>query len=205
MNGKQLKRPDYEYALFLGLTIGLFLLPVVSGLGLSFPGFLLDSVLFFGFPLFGLSYIFIAKHLFGHVQVLWEFSKYFLIGLANTAVHFGVLNILINITGVVSGWPLLLISALSFTAAITHSYIWSTHWSFEVSKHRTYREFKKFFEVSFVSLLLSITIVFFITEIFAKGSPSVFVANFANAVAALTTLFSNFIGYKLLVFNSKKH
>ncbi len=205
MNGKFKKRADYEYALILGLTIGLFLLPLVSAFNLAFPGFLLDSVLFFGFPLLSLAYLFIAKSLFKSFTVLWEFSKYFLVGTANTAVHFGVLNILINITGVTRGWPLLLITAVSFTAAVVHSYIWSTHWAFNASKHRTHREFQKFFEVSFVSLLLSITVVFLITDIFNTGPNTVLLANCANAVAAIVALFSNFIGYKLLVFNPKKY
>ena len=41
MNGKLLKRADYEYALFR-LNYWPFLLPVVSGLGLSFPGFVIQ-------------------------------------------------------------------------------------------------------------------------------------------------------------------
>lgn len=205
MQEKFKKRSDYEYALILGLTISVFLLPLVSAFNLAFPGFLLDSVLFFGFPLLSLAYIFIAKSLFYKVSTLWEFSKFLLVGTTNTAVHFGVLNILINITGVASGWPLLLITAVSFTAAVVHSYIWSTHWSFKASKHRTHREFQKFFEVSFVSLLLSITIVYLITEVFNTGPKTVLLANCANAVAAVVALFSNFIGYKLLVFNPKKY
>lgn len=205
MQEKFKKRADYEYALILGLTIGIFLLPLVSTFNLAFPGFLLDSVLFFGFPLFSLAYIFIAKSLFYKVSTLWEFSKFLLVGTTNTAVHFGVLNILIRITGVTSGWPLLLITALSFTAAVVHSYIWSTHWSFNAPKHRTHREFQKFFEVSFVSLLLSITVVYLISEVFNTGPKTVLLANSANAVAAIVALFSNFIGYKLLVFNPKKY
>ena len=194
------KRTDYEYALILGLIMGIFLLPVVSKPGLISPTFLLDAVLFFGFPLLALSYLFVAKNLLFQTKVLREFSKFFLVSLANTAVHFGTLNILIDLTGVTKGWPLLLITAVAFTTAVVHSYIWSTHWSFEVSKQRTFREFKKFFEVSFFSLLLSITIIYLITDVFVAGPNSISLVNIANVIAAVAALFSNFIGYKILVF-----
>lgn len=205
MKNKKKKKPsDYEYALVLGAMIGLFLLPVVSAFGVTLNLMFVKLAALFGAPLLALSGVFFAKIVFSGHKGFWQFSKFFLIGVCNTAVNIGVLNLLIMLTGAVSGWQLPLIGATAFCAAVVNSYIWNTHWTFRDEYHHSAKQFHKFLIITFSALLVN-SLVIYIANLLLHGSGSPRLeANIADLIALAVSTFWNFFGYKLWVFNNNK-
>jgi len=193
-----------ERALILGLIIGVFLLPVVNTVVPQGLILYANLILVFAMPLLALAGIFFLKILTGGNAALWQFAKFFLIGLANTAVNVGIFNYFINATGLTRGTPLVIITAVSFLAALVNSYIWNTHWAFREGFTNSIYQFERFFVVTFVGLLVNTTAVIMITTLFYDAAAPKIIDNIGNLFGILCAMVWNFIGYKYFVFNKKK-
>lgn len=191
---------DYEYALILGLIIGVFLIPTEKHLGLGHVTSLFYLFSICGFPLFSLLGLVIARFLFSKVRVLWQFVKFGLIGVSNTAINFGVLNILALLTGIDKGPATGVFEAVAFLFALTNSYFWNSHWSFENKNPRTTAEFLKFTTVTVVGLFLSSGIITVVTGFHHPGISDSRWLNISNLIATLIVAFWNFSGFKFIVF-----
>ncbi len=201
------KKRDYEYAVIIGFIIGLFLIPVEMNLAkqrhLSIYAYWLT---FFMLPVIALAGLFIARLLFSRIPVLWQFSKFGLIGVSNTAINFGVLNLLSFVSGVTSGVLPAIYAAVAFFAATTNSYIWNSHWSFKNNNKRTPAEFLQFFVITLIGSFINIAVVYLVINKVHHGpsiSPQLWL-NIANVIATLTVMFWDFSGFKFIVFREKK-
>ncbi len=206
MRKTKIKTPtgDTERALILGLIIGVFLLPVEN---MAIPKeYLLYANLMtvFATPLLALLGMHIVKALTKNRPGVWQFAKFFMIGLANTAVNVGVFNYFIEATGLTKGMPLVIITTVSFLAALVNSYIWNTHWSFKNGFDNSIRQFERFFIVTFIGLLVNTLMVIMITTLFYGAGPVKLIDNLANLAGIFCAMIWNFIGYKYFVFNKKK-
>jgi putative flippase GtrA len=199
---------DYEYALIIGVIIGVALLPTVGNLKVleklnvgSAQNYFYAGIIL-GMPLVALAGIFIARILVHRFTVLWQFAKFGLIGVSNTAINFGILNFCIHLTGVTKGFGLAMFSALAFLLALINSYIWNSHWSFQNTNQRTPQEFMQFFAVTLGGLIINSLIIYIVTKFIAPlgGTSAVEWANVANLVATLVVMFWNFTGFKFIVF-----
>ncbi len=133
-----------------------------------------------------------------------QFSRFIVVGLINTAIDFGVLNLLIFITGIEMGIGVAVLNSIAFTAAVVNSYFMNKYWTFGV-KGETVKttEASKFLIVSLIGLGINSGIVYgvanFVTPPFSKIGPVSWI-NLAKVVATGMSLIWNFIGYKFLVF-----
>ncbi len=197
-----MKLHDYEYALIIGVIIGIFLLPTLSNIGLTARFVQMPAIALLGMPLVALAGLFVARLLVYKIPVLWQFAKFGLVGVSNTVIDFGVLNLLSNLTGVTFGFQASLIDAVAFLAALVNSYIWNSHWTFSNNKARNFKEFFIFFVVTFIGLLINTAVIYVVTKLIthpASISPKLWL-NIAKLIATLTTMFWNFSGFKFLVF-----
>jgi len=130
---------------------------------------------------------------------LWQVAKFALVGVLNTAIDFGILNLLILITGFTAGAGIGIINIPSFTLAILNSYIWNRKWVFENAKQGN---FFVFVAVTVIGLLINTTVVVVVTTwippLFGL-SPTLW-ANVAKVFATGFSMVWNFTGYKLVVF-----
>ena len=190
---------DIERALLIGLLIGVFLIPTERNLGLSW---LLVSVSVFAFPLVSIVGIWLARLIVYRIASLRELARFGLVGVSNTAINFGVLNILIMFTGINKGLGFALMQAVAFAAALFNSYMWNSHWSFENSKARTAQEFAVFFLVTFIGLLLNSMTGYVVSTLIAplSGANHTQWANVANLAGTLITAVWDFLGFKYIVF-----
>jgi|SRR3989304_9957190 len=192
---------DLIYSLAISLIVGLFLLPTFVNTGLSnklsLP--LLLILLFAVLPVvvtLGMIVVSFAAKRFG---LLWQFSKFALVGVLNTAIDFGILNLMILLTGITSGIGIIPLNIVSFSAAVTNSFFWNKKWVFQSPKEAN---FITFFVITLIGLVINSSIVYIITTFV----PPVFVesetlwANLAKVLATGVALFWNFTGYKLIVF-----
>ena len=146
------------------------------------------------------------------IRVVYQFAKFFLVGGLNTLIDFEVLNILMRQTGIAKGEFIILFNAISFTIAITNSYLWNRFWTFkeardvQVRKESVGKEFVQFLIVSLIGMGLNSGIVYatatYMKPLFGLGQ--VLWTNFAKALATGASLIWNFIGYKFIVFNVNK-
>jgi len=134
-----------------------------------------------------------------------QFIKFSSIGVLNTAVDLGVLNLLIVLFGTgAHGEYYAAFKALSFLVAVINSYFFNKYWVFRQSEGGHAKEPLLFFGVSVVGLFLNVGVSFFVFSIVTamyELSPSLVVNIGAIAGTGVVFLW-NFIGYKFIVFTS---
>lgn len=135
-----------------------------------------------------------------------QFSKFVVVGFLNTALDFGILNLLMWWTAIYSGRWIILLNIISFSVAVINSYFWNKFWTFRAKEAdeagEVAQEFSQFAAVTLVGLAINTGVIFVVTTHippFFNLSSEIW-ANFAKAAATGFSLIWNFIGYKFIVF-----
>lgn len=146
-----------------------------------------------------------------------QFGKFAAIGFTNAAVDFGVLNLLIANTGILSGGWYTVFKAISFVSAVIPSYFWNKYWAFSsniepaageesggrgLPAGRQGFEFAKFISVAAVSIFVNTgtaSLVVNYVDPLGGLNPATWANVGAVAGSAVALIFS-FIGFKLAVF-----
>ncbi len=194
-------KKDLKISLFIGFGAGLLSIPVLFNLGvlMSVPK-AIAAVLFFA--IFTPGGYLVAYWLSRWLPVMIQIVKFGIIGGFNTFFDLGILNTLIFLTGLASGWPYTIFKSISFLAAVTNSYFWNKYWTFKSDSQVGGEEFMKFLGVNVIGFIINISIASFIVN--GIGAPvgvslSVW-ANVGALSATFISLFWNFIGMKFIVF-----
>ncbi|PIP22568.1 MAG: hypothetical protein COZ91_00140 [Candidatus Nealsonbacteria bacterium CG_4_8_14_3_um_filter_39_7] len=134
-------------------------------------------------------------------RFLFQFAKFVEIGVLNTLIDFGVLNLLVQITGITGGWDIAPLNAISFSCAVINSYFWNKIWTFE-TKEGSGKVFLQFLAVSIVGTIINTGIIVAGTGLFAPlfGLSSGLWMNMVKLAATMISMIWNFIGYKYIVF-----
>ncbi|MBU1177309.1 MAG: GtrA family protein [Patescibacteria group bacterium] len=138
-------------------------------------------------------------------KLIGQFVRFGIIGGMNTAIDFGILNLLMWWTGIYSGGQIVLLNIISFAIAVTNSYFWNKYWTFKDKDSTGVLEFSQFIAVTLVGLVINSTIVYVVTTLVDPmfGLNETLWANLAKIVATGLSLIWNFIGYKFIVFKQK--
>mgnify|MGYP001558705825 FL=1 len=198
-----MNKKDLSLGVLIGLLIGLSVLPIVKNLGLPI-GFKLQlflaPLLMILVPL-GLM---IANFLSRYSAVFYQIAKFGVVGVLNTMMDWGILNILMFLSGVYAGLAYSGFKAISFGIAIVNSYLWNKYWTFESGTSRD-NEFLKFLIISAIGALINIGIASSIVNFTApfSGLSLPIWANIAAAAATAVSMVWNFTGYKFIVFSVK--
>jgi len=204
-------KKDYLFSLAAGLITSLFLIFIVQNPKLEdVSGFLFLGkivwILPIVFPLIFLFGVWFAKLISKKIAVMMQIAKFFEIGLLNTFIDFGFLNLLMGIFGETSGWQIALFNTGSFSLAVINSYFWNKYWTFETKGGKAERQFFQFLAVSAVGWLINTGIVFlgtnFISPLF--GSSGAMWVNIMKVFATVASMVWNFVGYKFWAFKSQK-
>lgn len=131
-----------------------------------------------------------------------KFVKFVLVGFLNTAIDFGVLNLLIFTSGEASGIYFSIFKAVSFAAANINSYVWNRLWVFESEQKKTGKEYAKFLVISVVGAFINVGIASLVVNFvpIQFGLSATPWANVGAAAGTAAGLFWNFFGYKFVVF-----
>lgn len=200
-------RKDLILALLAGLLAGILLFPTLANLKVHLP--YQNYFLFLILPLGAAFFIFIARKLVSRIPALYQFAKFVVTGGLNFTVDFGVLNILILATSMVTGVYYSIFKSISFIVANVNSYFWNKHWTFDNTQRAGgANEYVKFLVVSLVGLLINVVVASAMVLIGPHligprfGLTATLWANVGAAGGAVVGLLWNYFAYKIIVFKS---
>lgn len=202
-------KQDYLIAGFVGFITGVFAVPLLVNLGIKNQALLIALPLAAAI-LFALGMV-IAGKLSRWFAFVAQFSKFVAVGLSNTAIDFGVLNLLSFITGITGGYIIGGVNIPGFSVAVLNSYLWNKFWVFHADgqngKQRAILEIPKFLVISVLGLFLNSLIVVLVTTYIgpAFALRGVFALNIGKAVGSVAVLLWNFFGYKFIVFAKNRY
>jgi putative flippase GtrA len=185
---------DIFFAIFLS-EISLFLISLVVGNILKTGK---NEVLLFIMLPFLVFFIMTLGKIFS--QRIYEFIKFLVVGLLNTAIDFAVLNLLSFFFNIFSGPLIILFNIVSFLCAVLNSYFLNKYWTFHVKNTNPSKEWLSFAVVSIVSAIASTAVVYLGTTLFKHWGGDYIWLNFIKAIAVIFSTFINFLGYKFFVF-----
>ncbi|MBI3273684.1 MAG: GtrA family protein [Candidatus Colwellbacteria bacterium] len=192
---------DYYIAGFIGFFTGVFLIPTVVQLGVR-----AHAILFFlplVFPVLIVFGVFISRLLSRWMPFFAQFGKFAAVGILNTSIDFGILNLLSVAFGIASGFIVGGINIPGFVIAIVNSYFLNKLWVFRGGnrEHLLY-DFPKFLTVTLIGLGINTGIIISGTTFIAPffETPSSVWLNIIKVFATLFSLIWNFAGFKFFVF-----
>lgn len=196
---------DYYLAGFLGFLTGVFVIPTAFNLGIKSQIILLVIPLVLP-PVFVLG-LWLSNFIARKISFVGQFGKFAAVGFLNTAIDFGVLNILSALSGITAGFIVGGVNVPGFIIALFNSYLWNKLWVFgSKEKENLFQDMPKFLAVTFVGLLLNSSIVIlattYVPPVFVESSKAWL--NLAKVFATITNLIWNFLGYRLVVFREKE-
>jgi putative flippase GtrA len=205
-----MKSSDYKIAALAGFLTGITLVPTFLNIGFDakVAGYGVNPKLFFVVLPFLLALawaigIWIGKLVAKVHPALYQVAKFAEIGVLNTAINFGVLNLASLITGVTAGFLVGGYNVPGTLIAATNSYFWNKFWVFQkVDGKGMFRDVPKFALVTLVGLIVnSIIIVGFTSYISPMfGLTHAEWLNVGKVLATILGVLVDFIGYKFLVF-----
>lgn len=201
---------DYMYGFVAGLIAGFFAIPTLINLEYTSSTILFGAVV--ALPVCALIGVWLGKLVASRLAVAVQIVRFIIVGVANTSIDFGILNLLSLATGIKGGIEIGGVNILGFIVAFLNSYWWNKHWVFKKdplpgemigqSKPSQNSEFFKFFLVNIIGIVINSSVVILITTYVTPifGVSDTLWLNLAKVVATCFSLVWNFLGFKFIVF-----
>lgn len=122
--------------------------------------------------------------------IVRQFVLYSLVGVLNTAIHFGVFVVLYRWLGV----AVLAASTIGYAAGLANSYLMNRQWTFSVAGGANWGELSKFIAVNLLALGLNLLTLRYLSGTLA------WLPELAQVVAIAVSLMVNFAGNKWWAF-----
>lgn len=209
----QLKKKDIIIALAIGEVAGCLIAIILKNIGQLVPEADIVPIwiwLVF-FPLFCLAWLLFTFILSKVKTIFYQLGKFVLVGGLNFLLDLGILNLLIFLTSIASGWLFSLFKGASFIIAVVNSYLLNKFWTFkkqavpEQSVQQTGKEFMTFVAVSLIGMGLNNLVASALVNWVGPqwGVAESLWANIGAIAAGFISMFWNFVGYKFFVFKKK--
>jgi len=195
-----MRKSDILAAIVIGEVSAWLAILITKNIQLEFPfWWALPIVL----PILFLIGLFVASVIGKRFLIIYQAAKFLLIGILNTFIDLGILNLLILTTGVASGLGFSVFKGASFLVAVVNSYFWNKFWTFkkrEITKAP--REFAQFFTVALIGLAINVLVASLVVNVVGPqfGLSEKIWANIGAIVATFVGMTWNFFGYKFIVF-----
>lgn len=197
---------DYFLITFIGFSFALFSIPILPNV---IPGLSVTPAVFLGLLAFLVAGanagLWIASKIAKKIPVVLQIAKFGAVGAFNTFLDWGVVNLLIALTGIAKGIFFSTFAGAGFIVANIGSFFWNKYWTFSSSKKGD--EPKKgnigqFFAVSVVGFGLKVAVASLIVNLIGVqgGATGEQWANVGNVSGTVISMVWNFVGYKFWVF-----
>lgn len=160
-------------------------------------------------PIFAIIGLWLAFIIGKKFVVVWQIAKFALVGILNTLLDLGVLNLLILFSEIATGFVYSVFKGVSFTVAVINSYFWNKFWTFKKSNTvAPGKEFLQFVIISVIGFGINVGIASFIVNVISNrfaysGVSERLWANIGAVIATFVAMAWNFIGYKFIVFKQE--
>lgn len=194
-------RKDLQTVTIIGAAIGVFVQFVVQNL-IDAPSLLLRVGVFLACAAFAPFALVVAAWIGRIIPVAYQFAKFAAVGTLNSAIDFGIINFLILLTGIASGWGYSLFKTISSIAGTTNSFFWNKFWTFGAKEKPHAREVTKFFSFAIAGGAINVVIASFIVSGIGAPesiSPKIW-ANIGALGGVAGSLIWDFVAYKFFVF-----
>lgn len=190
---------EYIFAAAAGVVSAFFLLPVFKNLSLNIPYY---GIVFLILPVSFIFAIFVSSK----IKALWfkQFVKFAIVGFLNTTIDFGILNFISLKFNIYSGVKIIGVNPLSFVVAGTNSFLLNKYFTFGEKTKIEAGEVLRFLFITLTGLFINTGIVFLATNYISfNGLSQGQILNLGKALATGISLFWNFFGMRIFVFNAK--
>lgn len=160
-------------------------------------------VLIFLLPFISLLGLFVCYLIGKKFLFIFQMAKFFLIGVLTTLFDLGIMNILIWIFSISTGWTYNLFKAISFICATIAKYWANKFLAFEKKDVKEMKkEFIQFFSITIVSFFINVGVASFVVNTIKPqfGFNVIIWANIGAIIASIIGSLWNFVGYKFIVF-----
>ena len=195
---------DVTYGLITGLTTGLIADGILRYLGKSLPLGISTSTLIWLVPILWVLGVQLGYALGVIFKPFVQFGRFAAIGFANALVDFGVLYLLIALTGFSTGIAYALFKTVSFSVATVHSYFWNKYWAFsETGSRGGTGEIGRFIVVALASVLVNVAAASITVALRPAGFTTAAWAGIGAVVGSAVALIFSFTGFRVFVFRKK--
>ena len=200
-----MQKRDLWFVVLLGAAVGLLIQPILITLSPVQLSLTVRVAVFFG--LFVLAPIaLVAAHFLSRLWApLYQFAKFAAVGVLNTFIDFGILNLLIAFTDIQSGIGFSAFKGISFLGGTTNSFFWNKFWTFDSKEKTTVNQTAKFYAIAVAGWVLNVGAASFVVNGISRPeviSPNLW-ANVGALVGVGASLLWNFFGYKYFVFKKE--
>ncbi len=203
-------KKDLIISACVGLLCAVLILPIAQNLGIKQA---LTLSLLVVLPVLSAAGMGMAYWLAQKIKIFYQLAKFVLVGGLNTFVDWGILNLLMFLTGIAAGSLYPVFKGVSFLVATTNSYFWNKLWTFKKvstpdmaaeEAQKSGREMLQFFIVSLVGFLINVGAATLLVNVLGPqwGLGAKLWANIGAMVGTLLGMSWNFLGYKLVVFKN---
>lgn len=199
-------KKDFYFSILAGILIGVFSIPTSGSVQNLINPYVISLILLFG-TIIG---IIIAGFIGKKIPIILQVSKFGVVGILNTLVDIGIINLLSGTFDVYKGGFLIPLNIISFSLATVNSYIWNKYWTFkrnnesgEPTTEKKKYEFLRFITISILGLLINTGVVYILTSINFADLDQKLWLNISKLLATVIAMTWNFVGYKFIVFSKK--
>jgi putative flippase GtrA len=163
---------DVTIAAIIGVLTAFLMLPVLKNI-LPEVNFYYFLTLIVVLPVLAALGMALAKVLFKKIRIIYQLAKFVLVGILNSFLDWGILNLLMYITNIYSGALFSTFKGISFLVSCTNSYFWNKFWTFSQPEEdgsaapakSQGAEFIQFFIVSAIALALNLTVATLVVNV----------------------------------------
>ncbi len=202
-----MNKKDLWLAVVIGAAVGLLAQPMLSTLGSTLARLGVGNGMgarlgFFVFFLILAPVALWVAYLLSKVWgVLYQFAKFAAVGTLNSFIYFGVLNLLIAMTGIAKGTSYSLFVLLGFLFSTTNSFFWNKFWTFHSGDKASIGQAASFYLIAAGGALLNTGAASFVVNYIAHpGVTDNLWANLGALIGIGVSFLWNFLGYKYFVF-----
>lgn len=199
-----LEQKDFRAALIIGASVGVFAFFPLQNLGVMLtPGVVAASLV--GFTVLAP----LALEVFARLGIRWpiwfQFGKFAAVGSFNSFLDLAVLNALILLSGMATGWYYVAWKSLAFIVGKNSSYFWNKFWTFQAHGAITGREYLSFVFFTATGYLLNVGVASGVVNFISapRGITENMWANIGALVGIFVALGWNFFMYRNVVFKPR--